>query len=381
VMVIGAIFLIPSEPQLPPWPLFLFGMKLGDFFHYLGDSITPPEVKFLHHATGYWNSEIIKILIEFKFAENLVDGPCNCHQLVERIKQKEGGEIYEPFLCRFLEVGERLGYFQSTNGIYSVTSYGMLLIRLRDFPAMINNQTSYAWKSLSQSLRSGKSGTLERYGLEYWQMLEKDDQQSRAFDAAMESISSLSLPALIADYEWGSKCTHICDIAGGKGHIVAGIVEKFPNLRAVILDRPQVASSAKEFLAKKGVQDKVQFVGGDMFQPLNDPRMKLCDCFILKHIIHDWNDVASIQIMKNLAAVMKPTDHLLILEAVLNSRGKVSLEIFKKLLDINMMAANPSGAKERRLDEYTSLLEQSGLVVNQVFATRSVVDIIETSKK
>ena len=136
------------------------------------------------------------------------------------------------------------------------------------------------------------------------------------------------------------------------------LLEHYPGAKGIVLDRPSVAARATTAFAAAGLGDRAHGIGGDFFGPLPS-ELGACDTFVLKHIIHDWDDAHSVQILKGIRAVAKPGARLAIVEHVLGVSGAM-MERAKAMMDLNMMASCESGAKERSVAEYQALLTTAG---------------------
>ena len=107
--------------------------------------------------------------------------------------------------------------------------------------------------------------------------------------------------------------------------------------------------------------------------------MAACDVFLLKHILHDWDDAASITILRKIARVAKAGARLAIVEHVLGASPCSGMERAKAMMDINMMAANPPGAGERTWEEYAALFARAGFAKpSQLVKMRDLVSTVVT---
>ena len=169
------------------------------------------------------------------------------------------------------------------------------------------------------------------------------------FDGAMASLTGAANRAVLEAYDFGRFGT-IVDVGGGNGTLLAAILAAHPGAHGVLFDQPHVVAGAGEVLAP--VADRVRTVGGSFFESVPEGG----DAYLLKWIIHDWEDPEALQILRVCRAAMGPDATLLMIERDL---GPPNAEPEAKFSDLNMLV-NPGG-RERTRDEYAHLFEQAGL--------------------
>jgi hypothetical protein len=108
-------------------------------------------------------------------------------------------------------------------------------------------------------------------------------------------------PPVVEAYDFSGIET-LADIAGGHGYLLAQILKANPHLNGVLFDVPSVITGADDLLEREAVIERVERVGGDFFA-----RVPSADAYIMKHIIHDWDDERCVTILKNIHAAMNPT--------------------------------------------------------------------------
>jgi hypothetical protein len=188
--------------------------------------------------------------------------------------------------------------------------------------------------------------------------------QGRLEEVAFDE-HALKLVAEACDFSGFRKVT---DVGGGHGIMLAGILKANPQARGVLFDLPAVLEGAEELLAQQGVSDRVERVSGDFFQSVPGG----ADACLLKHIIHDWDDGRSIEILRNVRSAMDESAKVLIVEMVVPEGNEPSPS---KLLDIQMLMG--TGGRERTEAEYRGLLNESGLRLTRIVPTKSPLSVIE----
>ncbi len=150
--------------------------------------------------------------------------------------------------------------------------------------------------------------------------------------------------------------------------MLAGILKANPQMQGVLFDLPFVIEGAGELLEKEGVRHRVELASGDFFQSVPAG----ADAYMMKHIIHDWDDESSVKILRNIHSAMKEKGKVLIVEMVVPEGNEPHPS---KALDILMLVIE--GGKERTKDEYRKLLEASGFRLAKVIPTKSPYCVIE----
>ncbi|MCZ8064870.1 MAG: methyltransferase [Microcystis sp. LE17-20D] len=151
------------------------------------------------------------------------------------------------------------------------------------------------------------------------------------------------------------------------------ILEQYPHLKVILFDEEYVISHCQPTLEKHGILHRCQPVGGNFFESVPSGG----DGYLLKHIIHDWDDRRAIAILKNCCQALDSDGKVLVLEMVVPSGNNPSAA---KMLDLNMLVMCPGG-KERTAEEFEELLSQAGLKLNRIIPTQEDICIIECVKK
>ena len=220
--------------------------------------------------------------------------------------------------------------------------------------------SDYSYGSLSQLIRTletGKSAPELLFGNDSFEQLRRDPEQARIFDDAMTTMSQLTAPAIAAAYDF-SAWQSLMDIGGGSGILLSHILRAHPQLRGVLADQQHVLDRARER----------QFLGGDLtdrtsMEPCNffEHVPTGCRAYLMKNIIHDWDDEQSRAILSNCRKAVPSNGALLLVELAL---GAANTPTFGKFLDIAMLSL--TGGRERTEAEYADLLASTGFRLNRV---------------
>lgn len=159
------------------------------------------------------------------------------------------------------------------------------------------------------------------------------------------------------------------DLGGGHGHLLAHLLQRFPNLRGIVYDMPHLVNGAAEFLASQGLQDRAAAVGGDFFASVPQG----ADAYIMTAVLHDWNDDACATILRHCRAALMPGGRVLIGDFVLKP---VNEPDFGKLIDLEMLIMSESG-RERTEEDFRGLFRQAGFGLGRIIPLPAGTSLIE----
>ena len=162
------------------------------------------------------------------------------------------------------------------------------------------------------SVRTGESAFCELHGMVLWEYWAAHPEEAAVFDAAMTSLSPGVVDALVGSYDFSGTRT-LADIGGGQGELLARILAAYPALRGILFDQPDVVRSAGALLERAGVADRCEVVGGSFFETVPAG----ADAYLLKSVIHDWDEEAAIEILRTCRAAMDEHGKLLVVERVI----------------------------------------------------------------
>jgi hypothetical protein len=195
-----------------------------------------------------------------------------------------------------------------------------------------------------------------------------DPQSAAIFYQAMVEMTRLAAGALIKAYDFSGVHTLI-DIGGGYGLLLAAILAAYPEMSGKVFDLPHCQEGATRLLAERGVAGRAEFVVGSFFDSVPSG----ADAYVLKSVIHDWDDEKSLTIFEKCRAAMsertrrKGGARLLIIEPIVPDRmGSSSHDGVIVGSDLNMLVM--AGGRERTEAEFRSLLEAAGLRIALIVA-------------
>jgi SAM-dependent methyltransferase len=239
---------------------------------------------------------------------------------------------------------------------------------VRRFAELIGGRWWPLIGGLSERLRAGPSPAPAAWGGD-------DPGHTRRFGEAMKSSVHATL-GVLEGYDF-SQARTVVDVGGGLGHLAAAIVRRHPRVRAVVLDLPDVIALAQETAAAEApdVRTRLSFVAGDMFADVPPG-----DVYVLKAIVHDWDDARCVSVLRNCAARMDGDGRIVGVDSVLPPVGDTGCAS-AKLLDMLMMVSLPG--KERTEAEWRALYEAAGLRVESITLVnpRSGQSLVEGAKR
>jgi hypothetical protein len=329
-------------------------------------------------GTGYILSAALHTVAKLRIADLIGDGP---PQPVATLAQKAA--VSEDGLYRVLRALSMAGIFsEAAPRTFALTPAARLL--RADVPGSLRNMAIFmpnplhfrVYAEMMHSVESGKTASEKVFGMPPFEFLAKNPEESAVFNDAMTSFSAGIIPAVLDAYDF-SGINVLADIAGGHGVVLGTILQRYPAMRGILFDQEHVVSGAAP-LDALGVRDRVQVVGGDFFASVPSG----ADAYLMKHIIHDWDDERSEVILRNIhqALAARAGGHgagrVILLEAVIAAGNDPD---FAKVLDLEMLVF--PGGRERTEAEFAALLNRSGFELTRIVPTKSPVSVIEARAK
>lgn len=323
-----------------------------------GAPAPPPQAVIMQLVMGSWIARVISEISRLDIPDAVKrGGPQTARELIAG-----GVAANEMALQRVLRASAAFGLFtESADGRFGPTELSEVLttdspVSVKLVAEEVAGTWLKSWGELGQAIRTGDPVAKIVFGMEWWDYLNANRVELERFGESMKSNSLNSLRGVKEKCDFsGSK--RIVDVAGGFGHMVVALLEKYPHLEGVLLDVPQLIPVAKQknAITDASVAARLEYVGGDMFE-----KVPPGDVYILKHIVHDWTDELSIRILKNCHQSMEGNGRLICVDAVLPPMGDSS-GVSGKLLDLMMMLS--IRGRERTREEWEQLYAASGFRV------------------
>jgi len=262
---------------------------------------------------------------------------------------------------------------EEPNQTFRLDRLGHLL--RRDHPGSVAgwaafiSEPSYwaAWGELLHSVQTGENAFRHVHGVDNWTYRSEHPQAASLFDDGMTSVAEMVVGSVLEAFDFGRFAT-IADIGGGRGAFLAAILTRHAGSRGVLFDLPHVVAGADILLGGAGVSDRCRIEGGTFF----DGVPKGADAYILKSVLHDWEDDDCLRILRACRAAMREGNALLLVEWAL---GPANTNQSAKFSDLNMLVS--PGGRERTVDEYAALMKQSGFLFKAETSSRSGRSVFE----
>jgi hypothetical protein len=319
----------------------------------------PPQAVVMQMIMGGWGavSDISRLNIPDVLKK---DGPMSAAELVA------GGIVADSeALERVLRTCASVGIFtENSQGQFGPTTLSDVLTA--DSPVSVKVIAQEAgglwlklWTALAEAIRTGEPQSRLIVGMEWWDYLKAHPKEMETFGEAMKSNSLNSMRGVLEKCDFSS-VGKLVDVGGGFGHLVVALLEKYPNMRGVLLDMPDLIPLAQAHfpVSDPRIAGRLDYVGADMFETV--PR---ADAYVLKHIIHDWDDEHCIRLLRNCHKSMEGDGLLVCVDTVLPPMGDTGATS-AKLLDILMLLV--IGGKERTLQQWEDLYRSSGFRITSI---------------
>ncbi|MEY9928695.1 DNA-binding transcriptional ArsR family regulator [Catenulispora sp. GP43] len=283
-------------------------------------------------------------------------------------------------LRRLLRALTTIGLVEQDGERFRVTSMGALLsadspVRLRDQVLLTGGEGSLrGWGQFAACVRTGDTAAKILDGVD--DPFASFDGEARArFDAAMAEGTRQIAGAVERAYDFEG-ITSLVDVGGGYGTLLLPILHASAERTGVVFDRPGSAEGAQRIIEQEKLTDRYRFAGGDFF---TDPVPEGADAYLLKSVIHDWDDARALAILRACRLAMRADSRLLLIEVVVPDRLDQAAEHRRMVwADLNMMVA--TGGQERSRSQYEALLTDAGLRIERIVPidTPTMMSVIET---
>lgn len=319
---------------------------------------------------GYWISQMIHVAAKLKLADLLSQGPKTIAQLAQET------ETHRQSLYRLLRALASVGVFEETQqGTFRLTPIATTLrsdipMSMRGFAQMMPEDYNWkAWGELLYSVKTGKQSFQHVHKMEAFDYLMSHPEHAKVFGESMTSLSTAENPAIISSFDF-SRFKKIVDIGGGHGSLLAGILKANPKLSGVLYDLKDVVERAEQdtFLAAPEIAPRCQILSGSFFESVPQG----ADAYIMKYILHDWDDERAVKILTHCRHSMAPDATVLVVDCVIPQGNNPS---WGKLLDITMMTL--TGGCERTEEQFKALFHEAGLTLTRIIPTPCDLSIVE----
>lgn len=327
---------------------------------------TPADALALREVIeGLRLARAVYVVTKLGVPDLLADGPLGAATLAERT------DSHSDALYRVMRALANRGVFEEGDAGFSVTASGNLLRSgvpgsLREWTLWHGSEWSLAaWGEFEHSVRTGQPAFDQAHGQPFFDYLSSTPEMAATFGGAMVSISRMMDEATLAAFDFGQFGT-VADIGGGRGALLALIAQRHSTVRGLLLDLPPVIASAREVLAGQGLAERIDCVAGDFFREVPTGAA----AYVLKAILHDWQDDQAAAILRNCRAAMSNDATLVVIDMIVPDRDTRSPV---KEADIQMLAMQTG--RERTEAELRELLGSAGFELAEVRPTTSPLSV------
>jgi hypothetical protein len=318
---------------------------------------------------GMWSAQAVATAARLGIADALANSQPQDNTALARAVGADAGA-----LARLLRTLVSLGLLaQPQPHTYALTALGEVLRSdspgsMRDvLIAETDTPHWQAWGKLHESVRSGQPVVPELFGMPIFAYYTAHPEELASFSRAMGGFSALAAQGTVQHYDF-SHTRHIVDVGGAHGDLLLTILHANPQARGTVFDLPHVAEAARQAINAQGYHERCEALGGDFFQSVPPGG----DLYVLKFILHDWQDTEAVRILCNCRTAIAPDGKLLVVEMLIPDDNHPSPA---QLIDLNMLVM--TGGQERTASEYSALLAQAGFRLTRIIPTGSPFQVLE----
>ncbi len=327
-----------------------------------------PQWALYKLVTGHYISRAIYVVAKLGIADLLKDGPRHIADLAEATHS------HAPSLHRLMLLLVSADVFaEEEAGMFGLAPMGECL--RSDSPVSWRAQTllhagplqQRAWGRLLEIVQTGQGPSSQAL----FPFLAKYPEEAAIFNRAMAGKTAAVAGAFVSAYDC-SRFSTVVEVGGGYGILLRTILSANPSLRGILFDLPHVAEGAEEYVRADGLTSRCEVVGGDFFEVLPSGG----DAYILKSVIHDWDDAQSVAILTNVSRAMAPDGKLLLLEMVVPAQARQSP--WSQIVagsDLNMLVN--TGGHERSEAEFQRLFRTAGFELTRIIPTGTPWSVVE----
>jgi hypothetical protein len=315
--------------------------------------------------TGYVVSQAVFCVAALEIPDRLASGPRTASDLARETRTSA------THLDRLMRALCTVGLFSESTDGYALTELSQLLCKDREdgfWPLAVihGGDMYYAFGNLLPNITDGLPGWDLARGTSIWNYLAANPERGAMFDQTMRANHRDDLGQMIGSYDF-SRVRVVVDVGGGDGSLLHAIVTEHENISGVVFDSTAVVDRASKSGLWLGSSRRCEFVAGNFFDKIPPSG----DVYILRHVLHDWDDTRCVQILLRCREAMSATAKLIIIEAPFSDRGGSPDSLW---LDLSMMVL---GGQERTVHHYAQLLGAAHFAVSRVISVSARVAIIE----
>jgi hypothetical protein len=331
----------------------------------------PPKAVISQMILGFMTTKAIHVAARYDIADLIAaNGPMNSASIAAKCG------AHEESLHRLLRALASVGIFsEDSEGNFSLTPMAECLTEdsadsVKAMALLTASLFYKAYEEFPYSVQTGEAGFKKAIGMSIFEYLMHHSSEGKIFDRMMTDFHGTETMPMIEAYDFSVFKT-VIDVGGGIGEVIAAILTRFPQAEGILFDTPEVISRSRDQIAARGLSDRCQLEEGNFFESVPPGG----DAYLLRHIIHDWNDEDAATILSNCRNAMGPAGKVLVVEAVIQEGNDPSPF---KWLDLSMLMI---GGKERSRQQFEQLLSKAGLQLNRIIPFLHDLCVVEAIVK
>jgi hypothetical protein len=313
--------------------------------------------------SGYWYTQTISVAARLGIAELLQAGPRSAPALAQATATNPRA------LYRLLRALASLGIFAEAQMHFSLTPLAECLLdpSMKAMAIMRGGFQYRAWGELLDSVQTGQPAFDRIFGKPIFDFFADNPEAGQLFDQAMTGVHGRETQAVLDAFDFTGIKT-LADIGGGNGSVLTAILTRYPAIQGILFDLPAVVERARPKIEAAGLAGRCRLVAGNFF----DGVPAGADAYLMRHIIHDWDDDRCLTILGHCRREMSEGAKLLVVEGVIPPGNEPSVT---KFFDLAMLVL--PGGMERTQEEFERLFTAAGFGLTRVVPTSMWVSVLE----
>jgi hypothetical protein len=321
-------------------------------------------------VNGFWTTQVLNVAVQLGIPEQLASGPKTAASIAH------AAQAHPPSVFRLLRALHTLGVCRAVDGeTFELTAAGNIL--RPDVPRSLRGRALFSgdmlWQQfgdLAYVVKTGNKTRVVDTGPEAFKKLSADPVRVDSFQRAMAEGSLRAARDALAAYDF-SAFTSVLDLGGGYGAMLSVLLTAHPRMTGTVCDLEYLAEPASRYLQEAGVAARASFVPADFFISVPGPY----DAYVLKFIIHDWDDELAVKILRNIHRAAAPSSTVILVEQVIPEKlSAAAADQAIMRTDLTMMTI---GGGERTVAEYQQLLQQAQWTLTRVVQISPEFSLLE----
>lgn len=349
-------------------------MKFSTWLQALPNKLTPPPFRLMQIGSMFWQSRALYVAARLDIATVMGDEELNAQVIAARIAASPDAT------ARLLRMLAAMGIFEETAAqVYRNNKLSSFLRtdnpkNVRAMILMHNSETmSRPWfEQLERGVREGVPPFRLSHGEELFDFSDHHADFDKLFSEAMDSVEALTGDSFAIDFDWG-RFGRIIDVGGSRGTKSLAILKRHPNMTALVVDRAQVIAEAQRHWASHSATgaERLSFQAGDLLSSVPAAQNER-DIYLLCAVLHGFDDETCLKALANLARASGSSGaRIAVMEMVLPELGA---DLASASFDMQMFMG--TRGRERTLAQWKSLLERSGMALEEVVGLQSFGSIL-----